>query len=387
MYCPFCNHLETKVIDSRLAGEGRQIRRRRECLSCGERFTTFEAAELIMPMVVKSDRTREPFDEAKLRAGMTKALEKRPVALEAVEEAVSRIGHKLRSMGEREVQSRTIGELVMDELRHLDEVAYVRFASVYRSFQDLDAFRDEIDRLRHRRGRRDAGRDVAAVDQLPLLSHRTAATKGPQVSEFDAADHAFMARALALAAQGPGQRASESARGLRAGARRGGAGRGLARSVPAARTPRRRRSPICARRRSRRHGLRDPRAVQSSWPHAALQRGADQGRRGARGLRGRRPESAGQRRRRPAAARGRRAGAVGPARRPRRSNSMPGSSSACAQGVPLVRVKLAMSLDGRTALSDGRSQWITGEAARQRCAALARPQFGRSHRHRHGAGR
>jgi transcriptional repressor NrdR len=170
MYCPFCNHVETKVIDSRLAGEGRQIRRRRECLSCGERFTTFEAAELIMPMVVKSDRTREPFDEAKLRAGMSKALEKRPVALEAVEEAVSRIAHKLRSLGEREVQSRAVGEMVMDELRHLDEVAYVRFASVYRSFQDLDAFRDEIDRLRHRRGRRDGGRDVAAIDQLPLLT-------------------------------------------------------------------------------------------------------------------------------------------------------------------------------------------------------------------------
>jgi transcriptional repressor NrdR len=170
MYCPFCSHIETKVIDSRLAGEGRQIRRRRECLSCGERFTTFEAAELIMPMVVKSDRTREPFAEAKLRAGMTKALEKRPVALEAVEEAVSRIGHQLRSLGEREVQSRAIGELVMDELRHLDEVAYVRFASVYRSFQDLDAFRDEIDRLRHHRRRREAGRDEAGIDQLPLLT-------------------------------------------------------------------------------------------------------------------------------------------------------------------------------------------------------------------------
>ena len=170
MHCPFCNHVETKVIDSRLAGEGRQIRRRRECLSCGERFTTFEAAELIMPMVVKSDRTREPFDEAKLRAGITKALEKRPVALDAVEAAVSRIGHKLRSLGEREVQSRAIGELVMDELRHLDEVAYVRFASVYRSFQDLDAFRDEIDRLRHRRARREPAREAPAADQLPLLN-------------------------------------------------------------------------------------------------------------------------------------------------------------------------------------------------------------------------
>jgi transcriptional repressor NrdR len=167
MYCPFCNHIETKVIDSRLAGEGRQIRRRRECLSCGERFTTFEAAELIMPMVVKSDHTREPFDEAKLRAGMTKALEKRPVALEAVDAALSRIGHKLRSLGEREVQSRAIGEMVMDELRHLDEVAYVRFASVYRSFQDLEAFRDEIDRLRHHRRRREGLR--ADADQLPLL--------------------------------------------------------------------------------------------------------------------------------------------------------------------------------------------------------------------------
>jgi transcriptional repressor NrdR len=167
MYCPFCNHIETKVIDSRLAGEGRQIRRRRECLSCGERFTTFEAAELIMPMVVKSDHTREPFDEAKLRAGITKALEKRPVALEAVDAALSRIGHKLRSLGEREVQSRAIGEMVMDELRHLDEVAYVRFASVYRSFQDLEAFRDEIDRLRHHRRRRETLRGDA--DQLPLL--------------------------------------------------------------------------------------------------------------------------------------------------------------------------------------------------------------------------
>ena len=167
MYCPFCSHEETKVMDSRLAGEGRQIRRRRECLSCGERFTTFETAELIMPMVVKSDRVREPFDEAKLRGGMVKALEKRPVGSDAVEAAVNRICHKLRSMGEREVQSRSVGELVMDELRHLDEVAYVRFASVYRSFQDLDAFNTEIEKLRHPR-RRDE-RPGARSDQLPLL--------------------------------------------------------------------------------------------------------------------------------------------------------------------------------------------------------------------------
>jgi transcriptional repressor NrdR len=164
MHCPFCGHVETKVIDSRLAGEGRQIRRRRECLSCGERFTTFETAELLMPLVVKSNRTREPFDEAKLRAGMTKALEKRPVSREALEEAVSRICHKLRSLGEREIASRAVGELVMEELRQLDEVAYVRFASVYRSFQDLEAFREEIERLRHHRRRREA-----SEDQLPLL--------------------------------------------------------------------------------------------------------------------------------------------------------------------------------------------------------------------------
>lgn len=164
MHCPFCGHAETKVTDSRLAAEGRQIRRRRECLACGERFTTFETAELLMPVVVKSDRTREPFDEAKLRAGMEKALEKRPVSREAVEEAVSRIGHALRSLGEREVSSRALGELVIEELRQLDEVAYVRFASVYRSFQDLDAFREEIDRLRHHGRRREVSHD-----QLPLL--------------------------------------------------------------------------------------------------------------------------------------------------------------------------------------------------------------------------
>ncbi|MEY2854310.1 MAG: hypothetical protein RL030_1442 [Pseudomonadota bacterium] len=163
MHCPFCGHEETKVTDSRLAGGGAQIRRRRECLSCGERFTTFETAELVMPLVVKSDQSREPFDLAKLRAGMEKALEKRPVGSDAVDAAVSHIGHKLRSMGEREVPARVVGELVMDELHHLDEVAYVRFASVYRSFQDVEAFRHEVDQLRHRR------RKVPHREQLSLL--------------------------------------------------------------------------------------------------------------------------------------------------------------------------------------------------------------------------
>ena len=167
MHCPFCGHEETKVTDSRLAGGGAQIRRRRECLSCSERFTTFETAELVMPLVVKSDQSRVPFDEVKLRNGMIKALEKRPVSREAIDEALSRICHKLRNMGERELPSRVIGELVMEELHHLDEVAYVRFASVYRSFQDVDAFRHEIEQMRNRR-RRPVHRD-----QLSLLPGST----------------------------------------------------------------------------------------------------------------------------------------------------------------------------------------------------------------------
>ena len=153
MHCPFCKHDDTKVTDSRLAGEGHQIRRRRECQSCGERFTTFETAELVMPQVVKNDRSRQPFDEGKLRAGVMKALEKRPVAREAVETAIERICHRLRVIGEREVASRAVGEIVMEELRQLDEVAYVRYASVYHRFHDVDSFRQKIDELgRRRRG-------------------------------------------------------------------------------------------------------------------------------------------------------------------------------------------------------------------------------------------
>ena len=191
MYCPFCGHEETKVNDSRLAAEGRQIRRRRECLQCGERFNTFEAAELVMPLVVKGDRGREAFDEAKLRAGMDKALEKRPVARERVDEAVSRIVHRVRNLGEREVPSRAIGELVMEELRHLDEVAFVRFASVYRQFQDVEAFHEEIERLRSTRplpsapahgsgarAPRRAGARPVDRDQLPLLPADAAANDG-----------------------------------------------------------------------------------------------------------------------------------------------------------------------------------------------------------------
>lgn len=147
MHCPFCNALDTKVIDSRLVAEGNQVRRRRECITCSERFTTFEAAELLMPRVVKQNGEREPFNEEKLRAGILKALEKRPVSMERVEGAVQHIIHVLRASGEREVSSQAVGERVMEELRKLDEVAYVRFASVYRSFKDLNEFRQEIDRI------------------------------------------------------------------------------------------------------------------------------------------------------------------------------------------------------------------------------------------------
>ena len=147
MRCPFCGDQETKVIDSRLANEGHQVRRRRECLACGERFTTYESAELVLPRIVKGSGEREPFNEDKLRNGMLRALEKRPVNTEAVEAAINRIKHHLRAAGERELPARRLGEWVMAELRELDEVAYVRFASVYRRFQDLAEFREEIDRL------------------------------------------------------------------------------------------------------------------------------------------------------------------------------------------------------------------------------------------------
>ena len=148
MHCPFCSHPETKVIDSRLTGEGRQVRRRRECLRCNERYTTFETAELVMPRLIKRDCAREPFDEVKLRNGMVRALERRPVNAEAIEESITRIIHAMQTLGEREVASRVVGEMVMEELRALDEVAFVRFASVYRRFQDVTEFQDEIERLR-----------------------------------------------------------------------------------------------------------------------------------------------------------------------------------------------------------------------------------------------
>ena len=147
MHCPFCAAIDTKVIDSRLVAEGDQVRRRRECFDCKERFTTYEIAELVMPRIVKQNGIREPFDEIKLRAGLQRALEKRPVAVEALEAIIQRIKHALLATGELEIGSRVLGELVMAELRTIDPVAYVRFASVYRSFQDISEFRDAIDNL------------------------------------------------------------------------------------------------------------------------------------------------------------------------------------------------------------------------------------------------
>ena len=148
MRCPFCNYIETKVVDSRFANEGDQIRRRRECLQCEERFTTYEVAELTMPRMIKRDSTREAFSENKLRQGLLRALEKRPVSMERVEEAISRIKRRLRAIGEREVSTQELGEWIMHELRQIDHVAYVRFASVYRRFEDVHAFEKEIERLR-----------------------------------------------------------------------------------------------------------------------------------------------------------------------------------------------------------------------------------------------
>ncbi len=147
MHCPFCGADDTKVIDSRLVAEGESVRRRRECQTCGERYTTFETAELVMPYLVKRDGTREPFNEEKLRRGLERALEKRPVAAEEVENAINHIKHRLRTTGEREVPAQSVGEAVMTELRRLDAVAYVRFASVYRDFQDVSEFQEEIRKL------------------------------------------------------------------------------------------------------------------------------------------------------------------------------------------------------------------------------------------------
>jgi transcriptional repressor NrdR len=163
MRCPFCADKDTRVVDSRLAGEGDEVRRRRECRACRERFTTYEKVELTLPRVVKRDGSRVPFDEERLRCGMLRALEKRPVDSERIEQAIGHIKRTLMAGGEREVPSRVIGERVMAALGELDQVAYVRFASVYRSFQDVAAFREEAERLENEPS------PEARRNQIPLL--------------------------------------------------------------------------------------------------------------------------------------------------------------------------------------------------------------------------
>lgn len=148
MHCPYCNAIDTKVIDSRLAAEGSQVRRRRQCVECGERFTTFEVIEVVMPRIIKSSGKIEPFDASKLKRSIALPLQKRPVSLDEIEAMISRIEKKLRQMGEREVASKLLGEIVMAELKDLDDVAYVRFASVYRDFQDIEAFAQELASIR-----------------------------------------------------------------------------------------------------------------------------------------------------------------------------------------------------------------------------------------------
>jgi transcriptional repressor NrdR len=162
MHCPFCQYEDTRVIDSRLTDDGSSVRRRRECPQCGERFNTYETAELKLPTVVKSGERREAFDEHKLRVSFERALQKRPVPSHDVDSSVRTIVNDLRKSGEREIASRQVGELVMRELKKLDQVAYVRFASVYRKFEDVQAFREEIEKLE---------RDLPELEglQLPLL--------------------------------------------------------------------------------------------------------------------------------------------------------------------------------------------------------------------------
>jgi transcriptional repressor NrdR len=164
MRCPFCSSDDTRVIDSRLGEDGSSVRRRRECQHCAERFNTFERAEIHLPWVIKNDGSRETFDESKLRRGMLRALEKRPITAEVVEHAVSRLLRKCANAGEREISSKTLGEWIMLELKEIDHVAYVRFASVYRRFKDLDAFSEEVNRLR-------SGQAADAGVQLSFLEN------------------------------------------------------------------------------------------------------------------------------------------------------------------------------------------------------------------------
>jgi len=147
MKCAYCGCLQSRVVDSRQNEDGTAIRRRRECEDCGRRFTTYERIDLVPLMIIKKDQTREAFDVEKLRSGIVKACEKRPVSLCEIDELVRDVEHKLNNQPDSEITSKMVGELVMDGLKKLDEVAYVRFASVYRQFRDIQSFRDELNRL------------------------------------------------------------------------------------------------------------------------------------------------------------------------------------------------------------------------------------------------
>ncbi len=156
MHCPFCDSAETRVVDSRVVEDGDAVRRRRECEGCGKRFSTWERAELRLPLVVKKDGTRQPFDVGKVRAGMAKALEKRPVSAEQLEAGVNAVLRAVRELGEPEIPAATLGAFVMEQLRRLDGVAYVRFASVYREFKDVDDFLAAVKAVVGRREERES---------------------------------------------------------------------------------------------------------------------------------------------------------------------------------------------------------------------------------------
>lgn len=172
MRCPFCGASDTRVVDSRLHEEGTQVRRRRECSACGHRFTTFERPQLAMPQVIKRSGTPEPFDEDKLRGGLERALYKRPVAPEQIDHLVEQLLTRVRAQGERAIPSRQIGEWVMEELRELDQVAFVRFASIYRSFEDVNAFREEIERLEALPSREARRNQLSLIDPPPAARKR-----------------------------------------------------------------------------------------------------------------------------------------------------------------------------------------------------------------------
>ena len=171
MHCPFCQHTDTRVIDSRVSEDGATIRRRRECEACGERFSTLENIEIKLPAVIKSDGRRDTFDARKLRAGFDRALQKRPVSEEQIEAAVRAVIHAIRMSGEREIASRRIGEFVMNELRKLDHVGYVRFASVYRRFEDVADFREEIEKLERDLPPGAGQRSLLGGDVVPFDKH------------------------------------------------------------------------------------------------------------------------------------------------------------------------------------------------------------------------